>query len=48
MLNCIQANDEIWDYCDVHVYEVMLGKSHIWSAFEVLDVAPTVDVISHI
>jgi hypothetical protein len=39
MLNCIPANDEIWDYCDVHVYEVMPGKSHIRSAFEVLDVA---------
>jgi hypothetical protein len=38
MLNCIPANDEIWDYCHVHVYEVVLGKSHIWSAFEVLDV----------
>ncbi len=38
MLNSIPANDEIWDYCHVHVYEVVPGKSHIWSAFEVLDV----------
>ncbi len=51
MLNCIPANDEIWDFCDVHVYEVVLGKSHIRSAFEVLDVASDFlwnNVISHI